>query len=93
VDSEVAEFRDFMVGRDIFERFDDEAEGLGPYRGLDLLTGLVSDDDGGSTKRYKPDSGSASGADWMRVCNGKPAEATKSLPENLSRSITVKLIV
>lgn len=41
---------------------------------------------------YKPVSGSATGADWIRVCRGKFVDATKSFPESLSLSMTVKLI-
>lgn len=91
LERDVAEFRDFKVGRDILERLDDDGDELMGILGLDFFDGSASSSD--SMNWYKPVSGSASGADWMRVCKGKPAEATKSFPENLSRSMTVKLIV
>lgn len=64
LEREVAELRDFIVGRAIFERLWDEGDGLTAKVVLDLSVGL---DTGDSTKWYRPVSGSASGADWMRV--------------------------
>ena len=82
---------DGSPGLDNLGRFDAEDDRDSGSLNLDLLGAITVVKSGGSLKAYRPVSGSASGASEVIVDRGKLAVPTKSLPDNLSLSITEKL--
>lgn len=91
LDNEVVELLDLSDGFVGFVKLvvDEERDKL--RRNRDLERGGVGEgSDGGPGNLYSPVSGSAIGAANASVCKGKLADATKSFPDSLSLSITVK---